>query len=260
MMELLHHALDHLLSSGAGIGEGAGTVALQDGADREGDGLTLRGNLELLHHALDHLLTSGLLPHLTDRLGDNLEESVLAGLHDVVEHGLALLLGGNAPPEDKLNLLGSRGMGEDDHLALMVADRGKASSREAEGVNTSEADHVDGIVVHVAELLKQVVVAEVGGLSVVHQFHVNASRLAKLVLLGVLGGTAVDDLEAGTLEDRRHVKVLLDDSVGTDLVSDDLNLALVKLLLGKFERSRQLAIGHVKPDIKVQGRTTTVNF
>ena len=33
-------------ANGAGIGEGAGTVALQDGADREGDGLTLRGNLE----------------------------------------------------------------------------------------------------------------------------------------------------------------------------------------------------------------------
>merc|ERR1719288_21461 len=235
-------------------------VALQDGADREGDGLTLRGNLELLHHALDHLLTSGLLPHLTDRLGDNLEKSVLAGLHDMVENGLALLLGGNTPPKDNLNLLGRRRLGEDNKFALMVADRRKAGSCEAEGINISETDHVDGIVVHVAELLKQVVVAEVGGLSVVHQFHVNATILAKLVLLGVLGGTAVDDLEAGTLEDRCHVKVLLDDGIGTDLVGDDLNLALVPLLLRKLERGRQLAVGNVKPDINVHGRTTTVNL
>ena len=33
-------------ANGAGIGEGVGTVALQDGADRDSDGLTLRGNLE----------------------------------------------------------------------------------------------------------------------------------------------------------------------------------------------------------------------
>ena len=33
-------------ANGARIGEGAGTVALQDGADREGDGLALGGNLE----------------------------------------------------------------------------------------------------------------------------------------------------------------------------------------------------------------------
>ena len=33
-------------ANGAGIGEGAGTIALKDGADREGDGLTLRGNLK----------------------------------------------------------------------------------------------------------------------------------------------------------------------------------------------------------------------
>merc|ERR1719219_547246 len=247
-------------ANGAGIGEGAGTVALQDGADREGDGLTLRGNLELLHHALDHLLTSGLLPHLTDRLGDNLEKSVLAGLHDMVENGLALLLGGNTPPKDNLNLLGRRRLGEENKLALMVADRRKAGSCEAEGINISETDHVDRIVVHVAELLKQVIVAEVGGLSVVHQFHVNATILAKLVLLGVLGGTAVDDLEAGTLEDRCHVKVLLDDGIGTDLVGEDLNLALVPLLLRKLERGRQLAVGNVKPDTNVHGWTTTVNL
>merc|ERR1719219_1484123 len=247
-------------ANGAGIGEGAGTVALKDGADREGDGLTLRGNLELLHHALDHLLTSGLLPHLTDRLGDHLEKSVLAGLHDMVERGLALLLGGNAPLEDKLNLLGRRRPGEDNKLALMVANRRKARSRKAEGINTSETDHVDGIVVHVAELLKQVVVAEVGGLSVVHQFHVNATILPKLILLGVLGGTAVDDFEASTLEDRCHVKVLLDDSIGADLVADKLNLVLVPLLLRKLERGRQLAIGNVKPGMNVHGRTTTINL
>merc|ERR1719219_2445669 len=247
-------------ANSAGVGEGAGTVALQDGADSDSDGLALRGNLELLHHALDLLLTSGLLPHLTNRLGDNLEKRVLAGLHEMVEHGLALLLGGNTPLEDKLNLLGRRRLGEDNNLALMVADRRKAGSREAEGINTSETDHVDGVVVHVAELLKQVVVAEVGGLSVVHQFHVNATILAKLVLLGVLGGTAVDDLEAGTLEDRRHVKVLLDDGIGTDLVGEDLNLALVPFLLRKLERGRQLAVGNVKPDMNVHGRTTTVDL
>merc|ERR1719277_2356661 len=240
-------------ANGARIGEGAGTVALQDGADREGDGLALGGNLELFHHALDPLLTSGLLPHLTDRLGDNLEKSVLAGLHDMVEHRLALLLGGNTPLEDKLNLLGRRRPGEDNKLALMVAARRKARSCEAEGINTSETDHV-------AELLKQVVVAEVGGLSVVHQFHVNSTILPKIVLLGMLGGTAVDYFEAGTLEDRCHVKVLLDDGIGTDLVGDELNLTLVPLLLGKLERGRQLAIGNVKPDINVHGRTTAVNL
>merc|ERR1719471_1214395 len=247
-------------ANSAGIGEGAGTVALQDGADRDSDGLTLRGNLELLHHVLDHLLTSGLLPHLTDRLRDNLEQGVLAGLHDMVEHGLALLLGGNAPLEDKLNLLGRGRPGEDNKLALMVADRRKARSRDAEGINTSETEHVDGVVVHVAELLKQVVVAEVGGLSVVHQLHVNATVLAKLVLPGVLGGTAFYDLKAGTLEDRCHVKVLLDDGIGTDLVANELNLVLVPLLLRKLQRGRQLAIGNVKPDINVHGWTTTVNL
>merc|ERR1712012_1420109 len=100
----------------------------------------------------------------------------------------------------------------------MVADRRKPGSLEAEGINTGETDHVDGVVVH------------------------------------------VDDLEAGTLEDRCHVKVLLDDSVGTDLVGDELNLTLVPLLLGKLERGRQLAIGNVKPDINVHGRTTAVNL
>merc|ERR1712117_475480 len=145
----------------------------------------------------------------------------------MVEHGLALLLGGNTPLEDKLNLLGRRRLGEDNNLALMVADRRKARSLEAEGINTGESDH----------------------------FDVNATILTKLVLLGVYGGTAVDDLEASTLEDRCHVKVLLDDSVGTDLVGYELNLTLVPLLLGKLERGRQLAIGNVKPDINVHGRT-----
>ena len=32
-------------ANSAGVGEGAGTVALQDGADRDSDGLALRGNL-----------------------------------------------------------------------------------------------------------------------------------------------------------------------------------------------------------------------
>merc|ERR1712223_131494 len=178
----------------------------------------------------------------------------------MVEHGLALLLGGNTPLEDKFNLLGRRRLGEDNNLALMVTDRGKAGSRKAEDINTNETDHVVGVVVDVPELLQQVVVAEVGSLSVVHQLHVNATILAKLVLLGVHGGTAFDDLEAGTLEDRCHVKVLLDGSVGTDLVSNELNLGLVPLLLRKLERGRQLAIGNVKPDMNVHGRTTTVNL
>merc|ERR1712061_795840 len=223
----------------AGVREGAGAAALEDCADRNGEGLAFRVDLEFLNHLLDHLLAPD-----------------LAGLHHVVDGRLALLLGGITPLEGKFNLLGGRRLRQGHKLALVKAGRGEASRRKAEVVGPTEADHVHGIVAQVAQLIPHVADAEVGSLRVVHQFHVDAAVLANFILLGLELGTAPDDLEARALEDGGQVKVLLDSCVRADLLGEDLDGTHAADSLGELDRGREFALSHVKGELDVKGSNT----
>merc|ERR1712117_246170 len=233
--------------------EGAGTAALEDCADPDGDGLALRFNLQLLHHALDHLLAPGVAPHLTNWKRDNLHQLLLTGLHCVVDNRLTTLLGGNTKVKGKLNLLGRRRLRGNKDLALMVADRRKASMSETQGASPAEVVHVEGVVVQVAELLKHVARSKVRGLSLVHQFHVETSIVPKLIILCLPLATTLHNLEALGIEDRSEVKHLLDSRVGTDLVVDELNLANIPVPLRELKRHGQLSLAHISFDRNIKG-------
>merc|ERR1712117_174184 len=233
--------------------EGTGTAALEDCADPDGDGLALGFNLQLLNHALDHLLAPGVAPHLTNWKRDNLHQLLLTGLHCVVDNRLTTLLGGNTKVKGKLNLLGRRRLRGNKDLALMVADRRKASMSKTQGVSPTEVVHVEGVVVQVAELLKHVARSKVRGLSLVHQFHVDTSIVPKLIILCLPLATTLHNLEAVGIENRREVKHLLDSRVGTDLVVDELNLANIPVPLRELKGHGQLALVHISFDSNIKG-------
>merc|ERR1712061_51933 len=241
----------------AGVRVGAGAAALEDCADRNSEGLAFRVDLGFLNHLLDHLLSPDLASHLTNRPGDHLDKPVLAGLHHVVDDGLALLLGGITPLEGKLNLLGGRRLRHGHKLALVKAGRGEASRRKAEVVGPTEADHVHGVVAQVAQLIPHVAGAEVGSLRVVHQFHVDAAVLANFILLGLELGTALDDLEAGALEDGGQVKVLLDSCVRATFWVRTSTVPMLRTLSANLMEAESLPSLMSKVNLTSKGATPT---